>query len=367
VSMTASHNPVEFSGLKLLRDAAMPLLTDEIDRVRELVESGALASGAGAIAEGSPHQAYVEALGDRFRLKTRELRVVADPGNGVATLVGPAVLGSMGVEVIGLYTELAAGFPNHVANPQDASTMVDLASRVVAEGADLGVAWDGDGDRMGVVDERGRRYEADWIVALLARDFLRRRPGSTVLLDMKTSRSAIEDIEAHGGRPVLTRTGYSMFRRQMRDEGILFGGEASGHIMFGEDYPFLDDGIYAAAAVAKVVAESGQPLSAHFATMRRLVTSPELGLPCPDEEKFAVASAVARAFRGRFPVSELDGARIEFDDGWAHVRASNTNPYLSVRFEAETPEGYRTIRALLWEALQDVPCVTIPEGAGEPL
>ncbi|HJN92647.1 MAG TPA: phosphomannomutase/phosphoglucomutase, partial [Dehalococcoidia bacterium] len=275
VSVTASHNPVEFNGFKLLREVAQPLLPEEISAVQTLAAGESFVEGAGATAEAEPHEAYVRMLGERFRLK-RPLRIVADPGNGVGTLTGPAALRAAGADVVELYGELVEGFPNHLPNPQDAATMVDLAARVVAEGADLGVAWDGDADRLGLVDETGHRYEPDWIVAFLARDVLRRHPGARILVDMKSSRGPIQDIEAHGGVPVLARTGYSTFRRQMRDEAILFGGEASGHIMFGEDYPYLDDGVFAACMVARIVAESGRPLLAHFAEMPSYVTSPEI-------------------------------------------------------------------------------------------
>ena len=370
VSVTASHNPIEFNGFKLLREEAMPLLPDELARVQAIAESiapgKAALHGSGALESIAPYDAYIELLRKRFKL-ARPLRIVVDPGNGVATLSGPPALEALGADVIGLYTDLIPGYPNHLPNPQDASTMIDLAARVVSEGADLGFAWDGDGDRVGVVDERGLRYEADWTTALIARDVLTRHPGARILCDMKTSRSPLEDIRAHGGVPVLARTGYSMFRRQMRDEQIVFGGEVSGHIMFGEDYPYLDDGVYAACTVAHLIAASGKPLSAHFSSMRRLVTSPELTLPCTDRDKFDVADALAARFREDYQVSEIDGARIEFADGWAHVRASNTTPHLSVRFEAETLERFTEIRDAVFDALREHDSVTIPDGVGEPL
>lgn len=371
VSVTASHNPVEFNGFKLLREEAMPLLPDEIARVQAIAQSIDSAARPapgdhGALDTVAPYDTYIEMLRERFTL-ARPLRIVVDPGNGVATLSGPRALEALGAEVVGLYTDLIPGYPNHMPNPQDASTMVELAARVVSEGADLGFAWDGDGDRVGLVDEQGLRYEADWTTALIARDVLTRHPGARILCDMKTSRSPLEDIRAHGGVPVLARTGYSMFRRQMRDEQIVFGGEVSGHLMFGEDYPYLDDGVYAACVIANLIAAADTPLSLHFQGMRRLVTSPELTLPCTDHDKFRVADALAARFRDVYEVSEVDGARIEFPDGWAHVRASNTTPHLSVRFEAETLERFTEIRDTVFDALREHDSVTIPDGAGEPL
>ncbi len=366
VAVTASHNPVEFNGAKLLREQAMPLLPQEIQEVRVIAESGDFVTGVGTLETRDPTGEYLSLLADRFRL-ARPLRIVADPGNGVATLTGPAALEAIGADVVGLYTDLTEGFPNHLPDPQDPENVRDLAAEVVKQNADLGVAWDGDGDRIGVVDERGVRQEADRLVALLARDVLTRHPGAPILMDLKSSQGCILDVADHGGEPLLGRTGYSIFRRRMRNEEILFGGEVSGHIIFGEDYPYLDDGVYAACALAKIVASQALPPSSHFAGMRRFVTSPELKLPCDDEQKFRVVQALADSFRERFDVSELDGVRIQFSDGWALVRASNTYPCLSVRFEAETHDRYDAIRALLWEALRDYPEVTIPPGAGEPL
>ncbi len=369
IVVTASHNPVEFNGLKLLREEAMPLLPDEIQAVRRLAEAGDFTAPAADPAppiERDPTPDYLAMLRRRFRLQ-RPLKIVADPGNGVATLTGPAALRGLGAEVVGLYAELLEGFPNHLPDPQEPGSMRDLAARVVAEGADLGVAWDGDGDRVGLVDETGRRYDPDWIAALLARDVLSRHPGARILMDLKSSRSPIADVRRHGGEPVLARTGYSIFRRRMRDEGIVFGGEASGHMIFGEDYPYLDDGVFAACAIACIVSAGPAPLSAHFAGMRRYVTSNEIKLPCADADKFRIADAVADAFRGRYEMLEVDGARVEFPDGWFHLRASNTNPYLSLRIEAETRPAFDAIRALVWDSLAAHTEVTLAGVVAEPL
>ena len=230
--------------------------------------------------------------------------------------------------------------------------MKDLSAAVAEHGADFGVAWDGDGDRIGVTDEHGLRYEADWLVALLARDLLSRHPRASVLVDLKTSLGPIQDIRAHGGRPLLSLTGFSLLRRSMQEESILFGGEASGHIFFAEDYYGIDDGVYAACALAHFLAADPRPLSAHFASIRRFVTSPEIKLPCSDHAKFRIAQAIAQHFAAGFPVLTIDGARVDFGDGWALIRGSNTNPYLSVRLEAESPPPLRRHRP----AYLETPC-----------
>ena len=366
INVTASHNPIRFNGLKLVQRGASALLPDEIQEVRRLAESEDFEFGNGTFSERDPKPDYIAMLEQRFPV-ARQLKVVVDPGNGVATLTGPDALRGAGCDVVGLYTELLQGFPNHLPDPQSPETMVDLSRTVREHQADLGFAWDGDGDRIGLVDENGIRYEADWIVALLARDLLSRNPGARVLLDGKTSLSPIRDIQAHGGRPVLTATGYSLLRRRMEAEGILFGGEASGHIIFGENYYGIDDGVYAACAIAQIVAAGERPLSAHFTNMQRLVTSREIMMPCPDEAKFRVADAISVRLRSDGgDDSATDGVRVDFGDGWALVRASNTNPVVSVRLEAETRERYDTIRSLVWDALAQHSEVTIPPGVGEP-
>lgn len=236
--------------------------------------------------------------------------------------------------------------------------MIDLANAVTTLGLDLGIAWDADGDRVGVVDHLGRRYEADWLTALLARPLLARRPGATVLLDAKASRSAIDDIAAQGGSPQIAPTGYPRFRRRMREQRIAFGGETSGHIMFGPDYlggeryPWLDDGVYAACALACWLDRSGQSLAEAASAIRARPASPELRLPCPDEQKAAVAAAIGDWHTDRFAVDRSDGARINYGDGWAHARPSNTAPVLSLRFEADTLEGYAQIQEQLLTALK---------------
>ena len=365
VNVTASHNPIEFNGAKLVQRGASALLPEEIQEVRRLAESGDLDHGRGALDERDPKPEYLALLAERFRL-ARPLTVVADPGNGVATLTGPEALRRIGCDVIGLYTELLEGFPNHVPNPQDPQTMVQLCAAVQEHAADGGFAWDGDGDRVGMVDERGVRYDADWLVALLARDVLTRHPGARILLDAKTSLSAIRDVRAHGGDPVLTPTGYSLLRRRIEAEKILFGGEASGHIVFAEDYYGIDDGVYAACAAAKILAAESRPLSAHLAGMQRLVTSPEIMLPCADEAKFRVAAAITERLRAAAVAVDADGTRIDFGDGWALVRASNTNPVLSIRMEAEDRDRYEVIRSRVFQVVTEHPEVTLALDFGEP-
>lgn len=356
--VTASHNPPEYNGFKLLGAEAVPLLSDEIAAV-------ARGGGPGAATRASRHDRdvvpdYLEMLAARF--PRGGLRVAVDPGNGVVGRTGPAALAALADAAHAIHHTVMPRGP-HVADPQEPSTMVDLANAVTTLGLDLGIAWDADGDRVGAVDHLGRRYEADWLTALLARPLLERRPGATVLLDAKASRSAVEAVEAWGGSAQIAPTGYPRFRRRMREQRIAFGGETSGHIMFGEGYlgdkryPWLDDGVYAACALACWLDRSGQSLAEAASSIRVRPASPELRLPCPDGEKAVVAAAIGDWHADRFAVDRSDGARIDYGDGWAHARPSNTAPVLSLRFEADTIEAYARIREQLSEALAGQPSV----------
>jgi len=363
-NITGSHNPSHMNGVKLLERKGIPLAPEEIQTVRDLAERGDFESGAGGLEERDAKPDYWDFLAKRFSVG-RPLKVVTDAGNGVGALVGPEALRRIGCEVVEIYSELDGAYPHHLPDPQDPETMNDLRAAVLEHGADCGIAWDGDADRLGIVDERGERREADEILAVLARDFLTRHPGERVLIDVKTSLTVVRDIEARGGVPVFSPTGHSLGKRKMRDEGILMGGESSAHFYFGEDYYGLDDAVFGSCLFAQMLGAGPEPLSSHFIGLPQLLTSPELKLPCADEDKFRVAAAVADRFRGDYQVLEIDGARIDFPGGWALVRASNTNPDLSVRIEADSSERYDAIRTTIWEALAAHPEVTIPEGAGQ--
>ncbi len=364
VNITGSHNPIHMNGLKLLEQAALPLSPEDIQAVRLFGDQADFDSGAGGYQERDPKPDYFALLERRFPV-ARPLSVVVDPGNGVATLTGPEALRRIGCRVHGIYTELDGAFPHHIPDPQNAATMRDLQQEVRGRGADLGIAWDGDGDRLGMVDERGVRHEADELLAVLARDVLSRHPGERILVDVKISLSTVRDIERHGGVPVFGPTGHSLGKRKMRAEGILFGGEGSAHFYFNEDYYGLDDAVFGACMLASMIARGDQPASAYFEGFDPLVTSPELQVPCPDAAKFRVAGAVAETFRRLYPVLAIDGARIDFGDGWALVRASNTNPQLTVRLEAATRARYAQIREIVWRELARYPEVTLAPGLGD--
>jgi phosphomannomutase/phosphoglucomutase len=360
-TITGSHNPVEYNGVKMVHRGAAPLSEDEIQRLRTLIESGDIERGQGGIEARSPRDDYFATVQELVRLR-RSLRVVTDAGNGVAGLYGPDLLRRLGCEVIELHCESDGTFPHHLPDPEDPRNVVDLQARVVEVGADLGVAWDGDADRVGIVDERGHRHEADLILILLARDLLARHPGAKVVFDVKSSQSLVEDIARHGGVPVMWKTGHSHLKRKMRDDGILLGGEVSGHMFFGEHYYGVDDGILAACKVIEIAAAGPEPLSRRFASIPHLHATPELKAPCPDGEKFRVVDELVRELKQGHETIDIDGARVLFaDGGWGLVRASNTNPYLTLRFEARTEAQIEAMKRVIYGALRRYPFVSLPD------
>jgi phosphomannomutase/phosphoglucomutase len=213
---------------------------------------------------------------------------------------------------------------------------------------------------VGVIDEGGGRHEADLILALFARDLLTRHPGAAIVFDVKSSQVLVDDIRAHGGKPVMWKTGHSHLKRKMREDGILLGGEVSGHMFFGENWYGVDDGILASCKLLELVAREEKPVSAHFATLPHQVATPELKAPCPDDKKFALVEELAREFRARYQTVEIDGVRILFPEGWGLVRASNTNPYLTLRFEARSQPALDAMMAEVYAALRRYPDVTLP-------
>ena len=360
-NITGSHNPVEYNGVKMVHPGAAPLSEDEIQWLRTAIERGDYDTGRGAVEPRDPRAEYFETVTGLVKVPTR-LKVVVDAGNGVAGLYAPELLRRIGCEVIELFCESDGSFPNHLPDPEEAANVVDLQREVLAQRADLGVAYDGDADRVGIVDERGDRYEADLILALLARDLLGRHPGAKVVFDVKCSQMLVDDIKKHGGVPVMWKTGHSHLKRKMREDGILLGGEVSGHMFFAENYYGVDDGLLASCKMLEIVARHQGAASTLFATLPRLHATPELKAPCPDDEKFRVVDELVRELKQRYETIDIDGARVLFPGGWGLVRASNTNPYLTLRFEARTEAELEAMKREIYGALGRFPSVTLPTG-----
>jgi len=358
-TVTGSHNPVSDNGVKMVHGGAAPLTEDEIQGLLATISSGDFERGTGRRTARSPRDEYFDAITARVRL-ARRLKVVVDAGNGIAGSFAPELLRRLGADVIELYCESDGTFPNHLPDPEMEENTRDLVAKVLEAGADIGLAYDGDADRVGVVDERGRRHEADLILALLARDLLTRHPGAPVVFDVKCSQALVDDVLAHGGQPVMWKTGHSHLKRKMREDGILLGGEVSGHMFFGENWYGVDDGILASCKILELMARDPRPVSAHFDALPHFHSTPELKAPCPDDKKFAVIAELAADFKRRYETIDIDGVRVLFPDGWGLARASNTNPYLTLRFEGKSAAAVDRMKAEVYAALRRYPFIELP-------
>jgi len=351
LQVTGSHNPPEFNGFKMTR-RKLPLFGAEIQSMRERIASGDLARAAEPAPSGDRPilPAYSEMLVERLQSPSA-LKVVMDCGNGCAGTVVPGVFSRMGHTVVPLFAEMDGRFPNHLPDPTVPALLTDLIAEVRRTGADLGIGFDGDADRIGAVDSNGRIVFGDQLLALFARDVLNRVPGAEIIFDVKCSQGLIEDIEAHGGRPAMWKTGHSLIKSRLHETGAPLAGEMSGHMFFSEGFFGFDDALFAAGRLLRYVASTDRSLAELVDSIPHYSATPETRLACPDERKFAVVEALKHEFADGFRVIDIDGVRVEFGDGWGLVRASNTQPALVVRFEARTPERLAEIRTRFMEAL----------------
>jgi len=351
LQVTGSHNPPEFNGFKMTRQR-LPLFGAEIQTMRERIARDDLGHPPRAReAQDRPIlEAYAGMLVERLR-SPKPLTVVMDCGNGCAGTVVPQAFERMGHRVIPLYAELDGTFPNHLPDPTVPALLQSLMAEVQRTGADLGIGFDGDADRIGAVDGRGRMVFGDQLLALFARDVLSRVPGAEIIFDVKCSQGLSEDIVAHGGRPSMWKTGHSLIKARLHETGAPLAGEMSGHMFFSEGFFGFDDALFAAGRLLRYVAGSGRTLAELVDSIPRYHATPETRLACPDDRKFAVVEELKHLFAPRHRVIDIDGLRVEFGDGWGLVRASNTQPALVVRFEARTAERLAEIRAQFMEPL----------------
>ncbi|APR83813.1 Phosphomannomutase [Minicystis rosea] len=357
VMITASHNPAPDNGFKLMRGKASFFGADIqalADRIERDEAPTAPPARRGVIETIDLDDAYIASVKASARLdSSRPVRVVIDGGNGAAGPLGVRTLRALGVDPDPLFCEMDGRFPNHHPDPTVLANLEDLRRRVLATGAQLGVAWDGDGDRIGAVDENGDVVWGDKLLILFARALLREHPGATVIGEVKSSATLYADIAAHGGRPLMWKTGHSLIKTKMKQENALLAGEMSGHMFFADRWPGFDDAIYATVRLLEIVASEGKSLRDLLADVPATFTTPELRVECPDAVKFDVVHRVLARFRSAHDVVDIDGARIDFGDGaWGLCRASNTGPILVLRFEARTEARRDEIRREVEEAVE---------------
>ena len=350
LQVTGSHNPPEFNGFKMAKRSA-PVFGSEIQAMLAMIEKGDFASGAGSSADAPVLDANRNMLVERLA-SPKGLKVVMDCGNGCAGTVVPEVFEKMGHTVIPLFAELDGNFPNHLPDPTVPKLMQDLIAAVKRVGADLGIGYDGDADRIGAVTGDGRIVYGDQLLALLARDVLARVPGAEIIFDVKCSQGLAEDIAAHGGKPTMWKTGHSLIKQKLLETGAPIAGEMSGHMFFSEGYFGYDDAMFAAGRLMRFVAASGKSLGELVDSIPHYYATPETRLACPEDRKFIIPEQMKQAFAAKYRVIDIDGARVEFGDGWGLVRASNTQPVVVVRFEARTPERLKEIEEMMMTPLR---------------
>jgi phosphomannomutase/phosphoglucomutase len=347
VQVTASHNPAEFNGLKL-QVGADPLAGEDLQHVERLIANRAFITGKGQVAEADVVTPYRHCIQQKVRL-ARPLKVVVDAGNGVNGPLAVQVIRDLGCQVIPLYCEPDGTFPNHPSDPAEEENLRDLLAQVRETGADVGIAFDGDGDRIGIVDERGEIVPPDRYLLLFVREALRDGPAK-VVFEVRCSESLFDGVTKFGGIPVMSRCGNTAILPRMRQERAILGGELSGHVFFNDPPIDFDDALFAAARLLEYIAASERPLSEMltetWSGLPEYVSSPELRIPCPDFRKCEIVDKLRQAFIEKHRVIDIDGARIYFDDhAWALVRASNTQPRLSLRFEAQTAKQLAMIKS----------------------
>lgn len=346
VQITGSHNPSDYNGFKVCVGHEA-LHGAGIQDLRRRIEEGVVVSGEGSVRPRAVVPEYMDFVAENVGRLARPVRVVVDAGNGTAGPVAPELYRRLGAEVDALFCEMDGRFPNHHPDPTVPENMDALIRRVRETGAELGIAFDGDADRIGVVSSAGRIVWGDELLVLYARDVLARNPGAVVVSEVKCSQRLYDDIARHGGRGIMWKAGHSLLKAKMKETGALLGGEMSGHIFFKERYFGFDDAVYAGARLLEILANTGRTVDDLLADLPPSYTTPEIRVDCPDDLKFAVAERVRDHFRqAGADIIDVDGVRVRFEHGWGLVRASNTQPVLVMRFEAESAEqrdGYRAV------------------------
>lgn len=346
VMITGSHNAGDENGLKMMRGKAS-FFGEDIRKLRERVETGVEIPSeiTGSVEAVDVRAAYLKKMTEGIDLSGSGLRVVIDAGNGAAGPLGLSALRGVGLDPIALYCEMDGTFPNHHPDPTMPENLEALIAKVRETKAHVGLAWDGDGDRLGAVDANGDIVWGDKLMVLFSRDILKKHPGAAILGEVKCSQTLYDDIEKHGGRPILWKTGHSLIKTKMKEENALLAGEMSGHLFFADRYLGFDDGIYAALRLCEILSKSKKTMGELLSDLPKTFVTPEIRVPCPDAIKFDVVSRVRDYFRERYRVIDVDGARILFGNGaWGLVRASNTGAILVLRFEADSEERRDEVR-----------------------
>lgn len=340
--ITASHNPADFNGFKV-SVGNQTIFGEELQNLRRRLEKGGFSQGDGSLSTYDAMEPYYRYIENDISI-TRPIKVAVDGGNGTAGPIISTLLRNLGCQVLDLYCEMDGRFPNHHPDPTVPEFLKDLIHTVISEKAEIGLAFDGDGDRLGVVDSQGEIIWGDRLLILFARELLKRHPGATVISEVKASQALYDDIARNGGKPIMWKTGHSLIKKKMKETGALLAGEMSGHLFFADRYFGFDDAIYASCRLLELLSKHEKDARELLGDVPKTESTPEIRISCPDEKKFRVVEKVRDYFSKSYDVIDIDGARILFEDGWGLVRASNTGPVLVLRFEAKDHGRLEAIR-----------------------
>lgn len=356
VMITGSHNPIDYNGLKISKKGVAPVYGDQIQEIKTIIGNADFASGSGSVTIKNIREDYLTMVKSKLSF-AKKMKIVIDAGNGTGGLVAPELWEDLGCDVTRLYCEPDGHFPNHLPDPTVPKYVVDLQKKVLEVGAALGLGYDGDSDRVGVIDEKGQIIFADKLIAILSREVLQRNPGAEIVFDVKCSQALPEEIEKNGGKPFMYKTGHSLLKAKMKEVKAPLAGEMSGHIFYADDYFGFDDAIYVSGRLLRILSNSDKTLSEISAEIPSFESTPEIRVEATDEDKFKIVEELATFFKAQYETIDIDGVRVLFGDGWGLVRASNTQPVLVLRFEAKTRERLQEIINIFTAKLQEYPSV----------
>ncbi len=351
VMITGSHNPSNFNGFKVCVGTDT-IHGEEIQNLRKIIEAGDFESGSGSVSDYDIVTEYKKYLVSKFKIK-RQMNVAIDAGNGTAGEVAEPILRELGVNVIPLNCKMDGNFPVHHPDPTIPKNLEQIIEEVRKKKLDVGIAFDGDGDRIGAVNDKGEIVFGDKILILYSRDILKNKPGATIISEVKCSKNLFSDITKHGGKAIMWKAGHSLIKAKMKETNAALAGEMSGHMFFADRYFGYDDAIYAAIRLIEILANSDEPLSVLLNDVPETFVTPEIRTKCPDEIKFKVIDKIKEEFKGKYEFIDIDGLRVNFDDGWGLVRASNTQAVLVMRFEADSQKRLDEIKNFIETAVQE--------------
>ncbi|NOY52983.1 MAG: phosphomannomutase/phosphoglucomutase [Deltaproteobacteria bacterium] len=346
IMVTGSHNPPDYNGFKICVGKET-IHGEEIQKIRKVIEAGKFEEGKGKRISGEIIPDYLAHQRKSFQGLTGgpSLRVVVDAGNGTAATVAPSLLSDLGCDVIPLFCEIDGNFPNHFPDPTVPENLVSLIAKVRETSADFGVAYDGDADRIGIVDDQGAIVWGDQLMILFGREILKRTPGATFISEVKCSQVMYDDLRSKGGNPIMWKTGHSLIKSKMKETGAALAGEMSGHIFFADRYYGYDDAIYATCRLVEILKASGRRVSELLSDLPKTFATPEIRRECSEKKKFGIVEAAKERFAREFEIIDVDGVRILFKDGaWGLIRASNTQPVLVLRFEAKSEARLKEVQ-----------------------